>query len=140
MYGFLPSDELIDIMEERFGIYPNCNEEFGIKSKNKHAYRADPRLIGVAEELGMKRAGDEMATIGIVEIPDGVEWYLEVYKGIDIIHANHQWWMLGKTGMVIEEKMGAEIDYIEACNDCRGDDAERLREALERAREEENGG
>ncbi len=38
--------------------------------------RDDPVLIGIVEEIGLKRAGRELSMLKIVEIPDGVVWQI----------------------------------------------------------------
>lgn len=53
--------------------------------------RADPLLVQVVEELG-KVANGAYAKLEIVEIPDGIEWHLDEYDGIESVHENHRSW------------------------------------------------
>jgi hypothetical protein len=53
--------------------------------------RSDPILIEVIKELGDKANG-WAAKLQIVEIPDGIDWYMDDYDGIESIHENHQSW------------------------------------------------
>ena len=54
--------------------------------------RDDPMLVEVVEKLGSKRASGQCAELGIVEIPDDVEWHIEEYDGIESVHENHRSW------------------------------------------------
>ena len=53
--------------------------------------RDDPELIAVVEELG-QTAGGRYAELIIIEIPDGVEYTIEDYDGIESIHEVHRSW------------------------------------------------
>ncbi len=53
--------------------------------------RTDPLLIQVVEELG-KEANGGCAELEIVEIPDGVDYEIEDYDGIESIHERHRSW------------------------------------------------
>lgn len=53
--------------------------------------RTDPILIRVIEELGEKADGD-CAELKIVEIPDGVDYEIDEYDGIETIHEKHRSW------------------------------------------------
>jgi len=53
--------------------------------------RTDPDLIAVVEELG-KAANGDCAKLEVVEIPDGVEWEISDYDGIETIHEVHRSW------------------------------------------------
>ena len=53
--------------------------------------RTDPILIEVVETLGEKANG-EHAKLEIVEIPDGIEWHIDEYDGIESVHENHRSW------------------------------------------------
>lgn len=54
-------------------------------------YRSDSDLIAVIEELGEKANGKH-AELKIVEIPDGVDWEIDEYDGIETIHEVHRSW------------------------------------------------
>ncbi len=64
---------------------------------NKHYFdnhsmaRNDPDLVAVIEELG-KDANGEYADIEVVEIPDGVDWYIDEYDGCEKVAEKHRSW------------------------------------------------
>lgn len=51
--------------------------------------RTDKDLIAVVEKLGDKASGS-CAELKIVEIPDGVDWEIDEYDGIESIHEKHR--------------------------------------------------
>jgi hypothetical protein len=53
--------------------------------------RTDPELVRVVEELGGAADGAH-AKLKVVEIPDGVEFDIDEYDGIESIHERHQSW------------------------------------------------
>lgn len=53
--------------------------------------RTDKDLISVVEELGEKANG-ECARLSIVEIPDGIEWEISEYDGIETVEEKHRSW------------------------------------------------
>lgn len=53
--------------------------------------RDDPALIQVIEELGTKANGD-CAALDIVEIPDGVQWHIQEYDGVEWVAEDHRTW------------------------------------------------
>lgn len=53
--------------------------------------RDDTDLIAVVEELG-EEADGRFAKLEVVEIPDGVNWELDDYDGIETIHEVHRSW------------------------------------------------
>ena len=53
--------------------------------------RDNPYLIQVIEELGYEANGSH-ADLKIVEIPDGVEWEIEEYDGIECVVEKHRVW------------------------------------------------
>lgn len=53
--------------------------------------RDDADLIAVVEELG-KEANGRHAELKVVEIPDGVNWEIDDYDGIETIHEVHRSW------------------------------------------------
>jgi len=54
--------------------------------------RDDPKLVEAVEKVGLRNSSGSMADLEIVEIPDGVEWELDDYDGIESIHEKHRSW------------------------------------------------
>lgn len=53
--------------------------------------RSDPDLIRVVEELG-KAANGRHSELEIVEIPDGVDFEINDYDGMESVHEAHRVW------------------------------------------------
>ena len=53
--------------------------------------RTHPLLVRVVEELG-EAANGQHARLKLVEIPDGVEWNIDEYDGIEHIAEEHRTW------------------------------------------------
>lgn len=53
--------------------------------------RTHPLIVRVVEELG-KKANGRYAELAVVEIPDGVEYTIEEYDGIEHIAEVHRTW------------------------------------------------
>lgn len=53
--------------------------------------RHDSKLVQVVEELG-KQASSKLADLAVVEIPDGVDYEIDEYDGIETIHEKHRSW------------------------------------------------
>ena len=58
---------------------------------NEAEWRQNPKLIRVIEELGEGASGDG-AQIVIVEIPLGIEWFIQEHDGVESIHEKHRKW------------------------------------------------
>ena len=54
-------------------------------------YREDPVLIEVVEELGEK-ASAYVSDLRIVDIPDGMDYVIDDYDGVETLHARVQEW------------------------------------------------
>ena len=68
------------------------NKDFKIDSRDYNAYRSDPRLIAAIEKIGAKKASGSLASLRIVEIPDGVEWNIDEYDGNEHVSEKHRTW------------------------------------------------
>ncbi|MHA2164210.1 MAG: hypothetical protein ACXABF_17500 [Candidatus Thorarchaeota archaeon] len=79
-----------------FGLSTKAEErltELGL-SKETHyelSFREHPLLVQIVEELG-DEANAEYAELGIVEIPDGIEYTIKDYDGVETIHEVHRSW------------------------------------------------
>jgi hypothetical protein len=74
------------------GTYKTANElylKYDLDSRPDD--RSDPLLIQVVEELGAEASG-KMANLQIVEIPDGIEYEIDEYDGIETIREKHRSW------------------------------------------------
>jgi len=80
----------LGLKQDRYGYI--SNEDLGIKSDNGHAYRADPRLIEAIEKIGEEKSSGSLAALRIKHIPDGVDWEIDEYDGIETIHEKHRSW------------------------------------------------
>ena len=106
--GFGLSDEAI----EYFGELKNLNlvkhkgQYFGLTGydwyvngeiadenffSDRNIDRDDPDLVRVVEELEDAASG-RYAELRIVEIPDGVEWDIEEYDGLEWVAEKHRTW------------------------------------------------
>lgn len=86
------------------GFSVSCNvaraiaEERGVEIKCGLPYchhidyeRTDPLLVKYVE-MDSKLASGKLASLKVVEIPDGVEWYIDEYDGTEIVAENHRTW------------------------------------------------
>lgn len=53
--------------------------------------RDDPDLVAVIEAMG-EAADGEYGKLKVVEIPDGIKWYVQDLGGCEIIHEEHRTW------------------------------------------------
>ena len=53
--------------------------------------RDDPVLIGIVEELGLKANGNN-SELKIVDIPRGIDWYIDEYDGLEWVAERHRVW------------------------------------------------
>lgn len=53
--------------------------------------RNDPALVTVVRRLGSEAAG-EYATLKVVEIPAGVDWFIDEYDGKEWVAEKHRTW------------------------------------------------
>lgn len=53
--------------------------------------RDDLNLVKVVEQLGEK-ANDNLSSLKIIEIPDGTDWQIDDYDGMETVEEKHQSW------------------------------------------------
>ena len=53
--------------------------------------RTDPDLVAAVEELGLSASGS-CAELRVVEIPDGIEWEISDYDGMESVEECHRSW------------------------------------------------
>ena len=53
--------------------------------------RNNPLLVQIVEEMG-EQANGMYAKLKVVEVPDGVEWQIEEYDGLEHVAAIHEIW------------------------------------------------
>lgn len=53
--------------------------------------RNDPLLVAAVEALG-ERANGECSSLRVVEVPDGVDWEIDEYDGLEHIAEKHRTW------------------------------------------------
>lgn len=91
--GFVLSKQVYDEMGIKWDGYGYLtNEDLEISSDNYNAYRSDKRLIKAIEKIGNKESSGDLAKIVIVEIPDGIDFEIENYDGMESIHEKHRSW------------------------------------------------
>jgi len=66
-------------------------EEYYKGHQDEVAYRKDPVLIGVIEELGAEANG-RFAKLKIVNVPDGKEISIHEYDGLEHVEEVHETW------------------------------------------------
>ena len=105
--GFSVSRKAVEFMAERgneqakaeldeilSGKYANAAYDiyFGYSEKFESEYnRTDPDLILAVETL-KDEANSSCSKLKVVEIPDGIEWEITDYDGVETIHENHRTW------------------------------------------------
>ncbi len=69
------------------------NEKYASQTwYDRDVERDDPVLVQVVEELGEKADGRH-AGLGIVEIPNDVEWVIDEYDGLEWVAEKHRTWI-----------------------------------------------
>jgi len=89
-----PDDDAILIHYSKIP-YTGDNEKEACSDENYWSDRTidrdDPALIQTIEELDLKASGRH-AKLGIVEIPDDVQWTIEEYDGMEWVAEIHRTW------------------------------------------------
>lgn len=87
-----PDEYLGKCERDADGLYKTYNAKYKeIEILNRDIPRHDLDLIKVVEELG-EDANGRCAELKVVEIPDGVDYVIEGYDGLESIHEKHRVW------------------------------------------------
>jgi hypothetical protein len=91
LYAELKGFKLITEDRGTYSLYyaDSISDENMISDDN--IMRNDPDLVWVVEELGTAANG-WAANLGIVEIPEGISWYIEEYDGFEWVAESHRTW------------------------------------------------
>jgi hypothetical protein len=54
--------------------------------------RTNPLLIQAIEKIGEEESSGRFGEIKIIEIPDGINWEIEDYDGIETVNETHRSW------------------------------------------------
>ncbi len=91
-----PNEVIGKSFRDEDGTYRTFNELYGKYSlPSRPDDRTDLKLVQVVEELGgehRKGASGRCAELHIVEIPDGIEWEIDEYDGMETVHEVHRSW------------------------------------------------
>jgi hypothetical protein len=77
---------------DKNGLYKSANkraEKISLESSPED--RTDKDLIKVVKKLG-KKANGRFANLKIIKIPDGIEWEITEYDGLEIVEEEHKSW------------------------------------------------
>lgn len=84
--GFGLSDRAMVRLKE---LWPDCPDYIGMSSEDE--IRANPCLVRVIEELGDEANGWH-SSLSIVDVPDGIEWEICEYDGLENVAEKHREW------------------------------------------------
>jgi hypothetical protein len=79
--GFGVSEKALDLYNKRTG----KNETY--ISGYERCYRTDPILIDIVKELG-EEANSGYSNLYVDEVPDGYDYWIEEYDGIETLHTS----------------------------------------------------
>ena len=79
-------DEILSGENNSYNSYYGCSQKYNFEYD-----RADPYLIKAVETLGCEANGS-FAELKVVEIPDGIEWEIDDYNGMETIHEKRRTW------------------------------------------------
>lgn len=88
-------DELViydSALNTEEGDFAPCGRRYwAVRILYEEVYRAHPLVVQVVEELG-EAANGPYADLKVIEIPDGIEWELDDYDGMESVHESHRSW------------------------------------------------
>jgi len=67
------------------------DDKFYLSDYDFYGNRADEDLVEVVETLGSAANGN-YSNLKVVEIPDGVEWFVNEYDGLEHVAERHRTW------------------------------------------------
>lgn len=76
------------LSDEALAVYTLAYE---IEDSDFNILRDDPVLVKVVETLG-ERANDAYSRLKVVEVPDGVDWTIAEYYGLEWVAEAHRTW------------------------------------------------
>jgi len=85
------SDTISSCRTKDFGKVTNSFEPDGSRFWDGDIERNDPDLIAVIKKLG-DEANDSSSNLHVVEIPDGTDYEIDEYDGLEHIAEAHQTW------------------------------------------------
>ena len=83
------------LSKEAEEMYQNLTKDV---ERPKHWYidqdieRDDPILMQVVDTLGLKACSGFCSALGIIEIPDDVDWVIQDYDGMEWVAEKHRRW------------------------------------------------
>ncbi len=75
-----------------FSLSEVARKELGLNHSHSYIERNDPRLIEIIERLGSEACSGQHAKLKIVEIPNGIEWEIDEYDGMESVAEKHCTW------------------------------------------------
>jgi len=92
---FVKISENENVSNMTYAVSIDCGDSTdNISDKENFSFnteRTDPILISIVEELGEK-ANAVYAKLKVIEIPDGIEYEIDEYDGVESIHEKHRSW------------------------------------------------
>lgn len=82
--GFSLSQKAVDMLNDRKGKQSDEFDYWQIP-------RDDSDLVAIVEKLG-READGQYASLKVVEIPEGVDWMIQDYDGVEWIAEKHRTW------------------------------------------------
>ena len=80
--GFGLSDEAKELYIKESGITPAGDWDIA---------RDDPTLVRIVEEMGFNSSA-RYSDLKVVEVPDGVRWFIQEYDGMEWVAEAHRTW------------------------------------------------
>jgi len=80
-----------EIAKEDLKVFNETGKESDFYGYGFSDHRSDPILIKVVREL-KSAANGKFSSLSIVDVPDGIDYYIDEYDGIESIHEEHRSW------------------------------------------------